>query len=612
MKTLALLALLLFASQSSAAERERVVRSEDGRGFVLSESKTPFTPWGFNYDHDGDGRLLEDYWDAEWSRVEADFREMRALGANVVRIHLQFGRFMDGPTKPRPSSLDQLTRLLRLAEETGLYLDLTGLGCYHKADVPAWYDALSEQERWQAQAAFWSAVARTCAASPAVFCYDLMNEPVVAGGDTPREDWLGPAFGGKHFVQVITRDRAGRERPEIARQWIRTLVAAVRQHDPRRLVTVGLVDWSLDKPGLTSGFVPTKIADELDFLAVHIYPQSGKLDEALETLRGFAAAGKPVIIEETFPLKCKPEELGRFITDSRDHAAGWIGFYWGQSPDELRQAGTFPAAMTLAWLELFQKLTPQISGSPSQTESPLQSVTCEGAYTHHLQGVCVDDAAIYWSFTTTLVKTDRQGRLLKSIPVANHHGDLCQQAGRLYVAVNLGKFNDPQGNADSWVYVYDADTLTELARHATPEVFHGAGGIGLRDGRFFVVGGLPNGVEENYVYEYDPEFRFVKRHVLRSGHTHLGIQTATFAHDRWWFGCYGDPKILLVADADFRMQGRFEFDCSLGIERLPDGRLLVASGRRESEQGHIGQVRLAIPDEKRGLKLLDLPAGALR
>src|SRR5690606_29746611 len=79
-------------------------------------------------------------------------------------------------------------------------------------------------------------------------------------------------------------------------------------------------------------------------------------------------------------------------------------------------------------------------------------VTCEGTYPHHLQGICADDEAIYWSFTTTLVKTNLDGDLLKSVPVANHHGDLCHHDGKLYVAVNLGKFNDPQGNADSWVY----------------------------------------------------------------------------------------------------------------------------------------------------------------
>ena len=119
---------------------------------------------------------------------------------------------------------------------------------------------------------------------------------------------------------------------------------------------------------------------------------------------------------------------------------------------------------------------------------------------------------------------------------------------------------------------------------------------------FFVVGGLPDGVEKNYVYEYDGHFRFVKLRIIPSGHTHLGIQTATFAHDRWWFGCYGDPKILLVTNADFKMLGRYEFDCSLGIEGLPDGRLLSAAGRCEKDQGCTGSVRVAVPDEQTGLR----------
>lgn len=232
------------------------------------------------------------------------------------------------------------------------------------------------------------------------------------------------------------------------------------------------------------------------------------------------------------------------------------------------------------------------------------TVQCEGTYRHHLQGVGVDAEAIYWSFTTELVKTDFDGKQLRKIPVANHHGDLCYHDGKLYVAVNLGKFNDPQGNADSWVYVYDADDLSLLSKHETQEVFHGAGGVGVRDGHFFVVGGLPSGVPENYVYEYDADFGFVKKHVIDSGHTLLGIQTATFAADRWWFGCYGNPKILLVTDADFEMKGRHEFDCSLGIVGLPAGHLFSASGRCQKNKGCTGSVRVAVPDEKSGLRIL--------
>jgi len=360
--------LLLTALPAAAADMEWIEVADDNRGFVLAESRKPFIPWGFNYDHDADGRLLEDYWVDQWPTVESAFRQMKDLGANVVRIHLQFGKFMESPTKPRQSSLDQLARLVKLAEVTGLYLDVTGLGCYHKQDVPPWYDALSEQDRWDAQAVFWEAIAETCAASPVIFCYDLMNEPVVAGGDTKRDDWLGPDFAGKHFVQFITLDRAGRERPDIARQWIHRLVTAIRRHDPRRLVTVGLVPWSLDRPGLTSGFVPEKIADQLDFIAVHIYPEAGKLDEALETLKAFAAVGKPVVIEEIFPLKCDAQELGRFIDRSRQHASGWIGFYWGQPPDELHPAKTIAQAITFSWLELFQEMTPRIQGEACTTE----------------------------------------------------------------------------------------------------------------------------------------------------------------------------------------------------------------------------------------------------
>src|SRR6266699_3120584 len=159
-------------AQEQADEMPWVRVSKDKKGIVLGPSGRPFVPWGFNYDHDDKGRLIEDYWEDEWPTVEAHFGQMKKLGANVVRVHLQLGKFMDGPDKP------------------------------------------SEKERWAVHARFWQAVAGRCAASPAVFCYDLMNEPVVPGGRLKEGDWLGPAFAGKHFVQFITLDQADRPRPD--------------------------------------------------------------------------------------------------------------------------------------------------------------------------------------------------------------------------------------------------------------------------------------------------------------------------------------------------------------------------------------------------------------
>src|SRR5438876_6351007 len=100
--------------------------SKDGRHFIYSDSGWEFRPWGFNYDHDASNRLLETYWIKEWNAVAGDFEEMKRLGANTVRIHLQVSRFMKSADKTNRESLAQLARLLTLAQKTGLYLDITG------------------------------------------------------------------------------------------------------------------------------------------------------------------------------------------------------------------------------------------------------------------------------------------------------------------------------------------------------------------------------------------------------------------------------------------------------------------------------------------------------
>jgi hypothetical protein len=331
--------------------------SRNKHGFVCASSGRPFIPWGFNYDRDYKSRLLEDYWEAEWPTVVEDFREMKQLGANVVRVHLQFAKFMDAADRPNEKALEHLGRLVKLAEDTGLYLDLTGLGCYRKQDVPAWYSGMSEKERWATQARFWEAVAARCAGDPAIFCYDLMNEPIVPGGKRPPGDWLTGELGGFNYCQFISLDQAGRPRPEIARQWVARLVAAIRKHDRRHLITVGLLPNSLETPVSISGFVPGKVAGDLDFISVHIYPKTGHLEEDLRLLRGFRI-GKPVVIEETFPLTCTPKELGQFIERSRKDAAGWLGFYWGQTPAELSKSTSIGDSLLAGWLKLFQELRP--------------------------------------------------------------------------------------------------------------------------------------------------------------------------------------------------------------------------------------------------------------
>ena len=229
----------------------------------------------------------------------------------------------------------------------------------------------------------------------------------------------------------------------------------------------------------------------------------------------------------------------------------------------------------------------------SEAES---GINCEGSYGGHLQGIAVDPGrAIYWSFTVEIVKTDLEGRVVKSIEAPSHHGDLTYHNGRIYVAVNLGAFNREPGEADSWVYVYNADNLKLIAKHAVPEVVHGAGGMAYRNDSFIVIGGLPGTYTENYAYEYDEKFSFIKRHVIASGHTQLGIQTAEYSDGQWWFGCYGKPKNkpLIVTDEKFRMSGTSETDFSVGIASHPDGGWYRGiSTRDETTKRWTGAIRM--------------------
>lgn len=341
--------------ESHRTNMEFIIISDDRTHFVGEDSGRRFTPWGFNYDHDYSGRLIEDYWHDEWDTVVEDFREMKQLGANVVRIHLQIGRFMKTPTSYNEKELRRLADLIDLAERVVLYLDLTGLGCYHKQDVPSWYDEMEEPDRWAVQALFWEAVAEVCQSSPAIFCYDLMNEPTVPGAKKDEIEWLTGNLGGKFFVQRITLDLAGRTREEIAKAWVDRLVNSIRKHDQHHLITVGAIPWAAIWPNVKPFFYSEQVGENLDFVSVHFYPKAGEVDKALKALAVYDI-GKPLVIEEMFPLHCSMEELAEFIHGSKESADGWIGFYWGKTIEEYAEdEPSRTRELTSNWLKFFKE-----------------------------------------------------------------------------------------------------------------------------------------------------------------------------------------------------------------------------------------------------------------
>ncbi len=356
------------AIRPAIAETLATVRvSEDGKTFVRGDPPVLWRAWGVNYDHDLSGRLLDEYWIDEWDTVVEDFNEIKSLGCNCVRVHFQIGKFMETRDQPNAAALAQLEKLIRLAEKTELYLDITGLACYHKQNIPPWYDQLNEKDRWSVQAMFWESIAKICKDSPAIFCYDLMNEPILPGSE-PSADWLAGELAGKYFVQRIALSLNGRTRETVADAWVNTMVDAIRKHDSKHMITVGEIPWVFVFGGGKPLFHSASIGSRLDFVSVHFYPKKDEVDKATHALRSYDL-GKPLVIEEMFPLACSEEELVTFVRDSEEIADGWISFYWGKTSEQLmnRKSTNIGEAITASWLKKFQQLSNDYTGDSAKS-----------------------------------------------------------------------------------------------------------------------------------------------------------------------------------------------------------------------------------------------------
>jgi hypothetical protein len=278
-------------------------------------------------------------------RVVADMREARLLGANTLRVYLEIEAFMNGPDQPDRRAFAALAALLDEAEQLHIYLDLTGNLVWRAP--PPWYDALPEQARWAVQAQFWRAVARTAQDSPAVLVYELTSEPVI--GDA--EGWYCGEMGGYTFVQRIVREIDGRDPSELARRWVRLLTGAIRAHDRRHLIGLGMLP-------LGGPFGAANVADLVDVLLLHEYPEDGRAREAISLVREFAAHGKPVILGETAPLFAGADTWRSFLSGSRSLVDGYLFFYDGRMPGELETS--IADAWYAAALAQFRQLRPSL------------------------------------------------------------------------------------------------------------------------------------------------------------------------------------------------------------------------------------------------------------
>ena len=105
-------------------------------------------------------------------------------------------------------------------------------------------------------------------------------------------------------------------------------------------------------PGAKPLFYAPDVGGPLDFVSVHFYPKAGQVEELPTALRVYEV-GKPLVVEEMFPLACSGEELLDFVDGSAEIADGWISFYWGRTIAESEAAGDLGSAIAAAWLRQF-------------------------------------------------------------------------------------------------------------------------------------------------------------------------------------------------------------------------------------------------------------------
>jgi hypothetical protein len=311
--------LLAWTPSAGAAAMARI----SVHGDRLYAGAKPWRAWGMNWGVSNEAPIIA-YFDhptaANLAVLRTQLGTARSMGANSMRVYLQLGQVMATPTHPHKQTLVALQRLLALAHDDRVYLDITGDLVWRPSRAPQWYERLSWQARWRVQARFWKFVAHAAASSPAVLCYELSSEPTVA----PTSGYYYGQIGNWWFVQSIATATGSRAN-SLARSWTRMLAAAVRSQDDRP-VTIGLL------PVTGGPFAPANIAGLLDMLIVHEYPTTGQAPAALSLIRSFAASHKPVLVGETFMLDDDAATQGAFLTGAARYITGAFEFFDGRDP----------------------------------------------------------------------------------------------------------------------------------------------------------------------------------------------------------------------------------------------------------------------------------------
>jgi len=326
------------------------------------------------------------------SEVKSEFKEIRDLGLQVVRIFLIWEDFQPEPSRVSQTSLSNLEAVLDIAASYGLRVVPTLLVGFMSGLnwVPEWAidfanlhptyptissgrvsrysvrDIYEDEAMLEAEKLLFRTVVSRFRDHPAVLAWDISNE--------------------------IDNLRIPRTR-EAARRWLREVVEEIRRADPHHPVVLGMHQENLE---FDKGFYVQDVAETCDLLCMHGYPAfapwgEGPLDSKVVPFLNVLAenlGGRKVLFEEFGiatsppgePTKefCEVEVYGKrvkLVTVEEGEAAK----YYLEVLEGLHRVGSLGA---LAWMfsdydpVVYEKLPP---GSLSRFEGLLGLTRADGS-----------------------------------------------------------------------------------------------------------------------------------------------------------------------------------------------------------------------------------------
>lgn len=425
--TIALMLVAISTSGCASSPKMGLVTvTTEGNGFVEVTSGQPYIPFGTNY-YDPDTGWPPQVWQQfDADRVTEHFQVMKEIGVNCARIFLAATAFQPDPDTVDERALKKLDRVIAIARRAGIRLVITGPG--HWEGEPSYWqpDRFAGEEAIAALENFWRVVGERYRGEPAIFAWDLANQPQIpwsAPGWGPRWNaWLESKYTNRDGLKAawgtaladdepwgdieVPEDVANRGDPRLhdwqlfrehlADHWVQRQVRVLREADPTHLITIGYIQSSYPvvrpgDPSVYSAFNPHRQVEWLDFISVHFFPVMGHPFVSrdnwlanltyLQTILTYCHAGKPVVLGEygwygggapaDHPFLDENQQqrwISAEIEASRRLAHGWLSWPFADTPEATEMAVfgglVRPTMAPKMWALRFQAYAERLSELP--------------------------------------------------------------------------------------------------------------------------------------------------------------------------------------------------------------------------------------------------------